>query len=95
LYNPVQGGSYKGEDAKTLVFRKTEKELYAKVEPLHWASVKHCPDGSACSYAAPVRTMKLEKGTVVSFSVYRTVPFCHVSPFLSVGKRNRGVLFCL
>jgi hypothetical protein len=44
LYNPVQGGSYKGEDAKTLVFRKTEKELYAKVEPLHWASAKRCPE---------------------------------------------------
>ncbi len=43
-YNPVQGGSYKGEDAKTLEFRKTEKELYAKVEPLHWATAKPCPE---------------------------------------------------
>ena len=43
-YNPVQGGSYKGEDAKTLEFRQTEKELYAKVEPLHWASAKPCPE---------------------------------------------------
>jgi hypothetical protein len=44
VYNPVQGGSYKGEDAKTLEFRKTEKELYAKVEPLHWANAKTCPE---------------------------------------------------
>ncbi len=43
-YNPVQGGSYKGEDAKTLDFRKTSSELYAKVEPLHWASAKPCPE---------------------------------------------------
>lgn len=43
-YNPVQGGSYKGEDAKTLEFRSTEKELYAKVEPLHWANAKTCPE---------------------------------------------------
>ena len=43
-YNPVQGGSYKGEDAKTLEFRKTERELYAKIEPLHWASAKACPE---------------------------------------------------
>lgn len=43
-YNPVQGGSYKGEDAKTLEFRRTENELYAKVEPLHWASAKRCPE---------------------------------------------------
>ena len=43
-YNPVQGGSYKGEDSKTLEFRKTEKELYAKIEPLHWASAKPCSE---------------------------------------------------
>lgn len=44
VYNPVQGGSYKGEAAKTLEFKITEKELYAKVEPLHWASAKKCPE---------------------------------------------------
>ena len=43
-YNPVQGGSYKGEDAKTLEFRNTAKELYARIEPLHWASAKRCPE---------------------------------------------------
>lgn len=43
-YNPVQGGSYKGEDAKTLDFRLTQKELYAKVEPLRWANAKPCPE---------------------------------------------------
>lgn len=44
VYNPVQGGSYKGEDAKTLEFRKTAKELFAKVEPLHWANANRCPE---------------------------------------------------
>jgi hypothetical protein len=44
VYNPVQGGSYKGENAKTLEFRKTEKELFAKVEPLHWANAQKCPE---------------------------------------------------
>ncbi len=43
-YNPVQGGSYKGEDAKTLDFKKTDKSIYAKIEPLHWASAKVCPE---------------------------------------------------
>lgn len=43
-YNPVQGGSYKGEDAKTLDFKLTEKELFAKIEPLHWANAKTCPE---------------------------------------------------
>ena len=45
-YNPVQGGSYKGEDSKTLEFRKSDKELYAKIEPLHWASAKPCPEAT-------------------------------------------------
>ena len=45
-YNPVQGGSYKGENAKTLEFRKAANELYAKVEPLHWASAKPCPEAT-------------------------------------------------
>ncbi|MFZ9936500.1 MAG: hypothetical protein ACO3JG_05510 [Luteolibacter sp.] len=44
VYNPVQGGSYKGEDARTLEFRKSRNELYARVEPLHWASAKPCPE---------------------------------------------------
>ncbi len=43
-YNPVQGGSYKGEDATTLDFKKTASQLYAKVEPLHWANAKRCPE---------------------------------------------------
>jgi hypothetical protein len=43
-YNPVQGGSYKGEDAKTLDFKLTDKELFAKIEPLHWANAKTCPE---------------------------------------------------
>jgi hypothetical protein len=43
-YNPVQGGSYKGEDATTLAFTRSETELYAKVEPLHWASAAKCPE---------------------------------------------------
>lgn len=44
VYNPVQGGSYKGENAKTLEFRQTDKEIHAKVEPLHWANAKACPE---------------------------------------------------
>jgi len=44
VYNPVQGGSYKGEKAKTLEFRKSANELYAKVEPLHWANARRCPE---------------------------------------------------
>lgn len=44
VYNPVQGGSYKGEDARTLEFRQSANELYAKVEPLRWAGAQRCPE---------------------------------------------------
>lgn len=44
VYNPVQGGSYKGEDAKTLEFEMSKESLYAKVEPLHWANANKCPE---------------------------------------------------
>jgi len=44
VYNPVQGGSYKGENAKTLAFENTEKALHAKVEPLRWANAQACPE---------------------------------------------------
>ena len=44
VYNPVQGGSYKGEDAKTLDFKATKTQLYAKIEPLRWASAQACPE---------------------------------------------------
>lgn len=44
VYNPVQGGSYKGEDAKTLDFKKTINSIYAQVEPLRWASAQRCPE---------------------------------------------------
>ena len=43
-YNPVQGGSYKGEDSKTLEFSETANELHAKIQPLHWATAKPCPE---------------------------------------------------
>jgi len=46
VYNPVQGGSYRGENAETLEFKSTAGQLYAKVEPLHWASAKPCPEAS-------------------------------------------------
>jgi hypothetical protein len=42
-YNPVQGGSYEGEDVKTLEFLEMAKELYVQVEPFHWASIQRCP----------------------------------------------------
>ena len=38
-YNPVQRGRWRGEDARILAFRiDADNGLYAKVEPVHWAS---------------------------------------------------------
>jgi len=43
-YNPVQGGSYQRQSATTLAFNKTDEQIYTKVEPLHWANGKKCPE---------------------------------------------------
>lgn len=37
-YNPVQGGSWKNEPAVVLESREEKNELYAKVQPRHWAT---------------------------------------------------------
>jgi hypothetical protein len=37
-YNPVQGGSWKNEPAVVLESREEKDELYAKVQPRHWAT---------------------------------------------------------
>ena len=45
-YNPIQGGSWLGKDARVLEFRthQDNANLYAKVEPRHWADGKPCPE---------------------------------------------------
>jgi len=62
VYNPVQGGSYMGEDAKTLEFTKTANELFAKVEPLHWANADRCPEAimkEQISLEGPIATIRM------------------------------------
>jgi len=44
-YNPIQGGSWRGKDARVLEFSiDADSGLYAKVEPRHWANGKPCPE---------------------------------------------------
>jgi hypothetical protein len=44
-YNPIQGGSWRGKDARVLKFSIDAKTgLYAKIQPRHWASGKPCPE---------------------------------------------------
>ncbi|MDG2221732.1 MAG: hypothetical protein P8L85_10140 [Rubripirellula sp.] len=44
-YNPIQGGSWRGKDARVLDFSiDVDSGLYAKVEPRHWANGKACPE---------------------------------------------------
>lgn len=37
-WNPVQGGDYKGRPAKVLEHKSSEKSLYVKSVPVHWAT---------------------------------------------------------
>jgi len=46
VYNPVQGGNWKGKKSRLLEFIKDEKKqtISARVEPLSWASGVACPE---------------------------------------------------
>jgi hypothetical protein len=43
-YNPVQGGSWDGRQARTLEFKKSKDSLYAKIEPRNWGGGQPCPE---------------------------------------------------
>jgi len=43
-WNPVQGGGWRGEPARTLAFTNTPTTLYAKTRPKHWATGVDLPD---------------------------------------------------
>lgn len=42
-WNPVQGGGWRGEPARTLAFTNTATTLYAKTLPKHWATGADLP----------------------------------------------------
>lgn len=42
-WNPVQGGGWRGEPARTLAFTNTATTLYAKTLPKHWATGADVP----------------------------------------------------
>ncbi len=46
VYNPVQGGEWKGQPSKLLEFQKDDNgsSVRVKVEPLSWASGVRCPE---------------------------------------------------
>ncbi len=99
-YNPVQGGSYKGENAKTLEFRKTTKKLYAKVEPLHWASANPCPGAIMqewISLVGPVAKIRMRMdytGESQTNTPHQEMPAMFVDfalPFLIFEKDNKLV----
>jgi hypothetical protein len=43
-YNAVQGGSWKNEPAVVIEFREEHDNLYAKVQPRHWATGELLPE---------------------------------------------------
>jgi len=45
-YNPVQGGSWKGDASQILEFRKhnLEQTIFSRVQPRHWATGVACPE---------------------------------------------------
>ncbi|MBT7255157.1 MAG: sulfatase-like hydrolase/transferase, partial [Planctomycetaceae bacterium] len=45
-YNPVQGGSWKGDSSQILEFHKhnLEQTIFSRVQPQHWATGATCPE---------------------------------------------------
>jgi hypothetical protein len=43
-WNPVQGGGWRGQPARTVAFTNTATTLYAKTLPKHWATGADLPD---------------------------------------------------
>jgi hypothetical protein len=43
-WNPVQGGGWRGEPARTLAFTNTATTLYARTQPKHWATGADLPE---------------------------------------------------
>ncbi|PAW84281.1 MAG: hypothetical protein B9S33_12090 [Pedosphaera sp. Tous-C6FEB] len=43
-WNPVQGGGWRGEPARTLAFTNTATSLYARTLPKHWATGVDLPE---------------------------------------------------
>jgi len=45
-YNPVQGGSWKGDVSRILEFHKNEQQqtIFSRVQPRHWATGVACPE---------------------------------------------------
>ncbi|MCM8534572.1 MAG: hypothetical protein NE334_01410 [Lentisphaeraceae bacterium] len=44
VWNPVQGGHYKGDGAKVLEYKKSADAIYVKSTPVHWASGEDLTD---------------------------------------------------
>jgi hypothetical protein len=44
VYNPIQGGSWKRVPSRIHEFKSSSDDLYAKIEPRHWASGELCPE---------------------------------------------------
>jgi len=55
-YNPVQGGSWKGDSSQILEFHKhnLEQTIFSRVQPRHWAT------GAACPEAVMQQTISLD-----------------------------------
>lgn len=89
-YNPIQGGSWRGKDARVLEFRihQDNANLYAKVEPRHWADGKPCPEAvmeqwiSLKGAVAHVRSKMTYKGKDHHMARHQEMPAVFVDAVL-------------
>jgi hypothetical protein len=99
-YNPVQGGSYEGKSAKTLDYKQEANSLYAKIEPLHWATGVACPEATMEEWislegnVAKIRMRMHYTGVTHEGKRHQEMPAMFVDyalPFLYFEKENKLV----
>lgn len=85
-YNPVQGGDYRGSAAKVIDFRASEKEIYSKTVPRHWATGKlleECVMEQTVELVGPIVRIRYAfeyKGDKVHAARHQETPAVFVEP---------------
>lgn len=85
-YNPVQGGDYRGKAAKVIDFQASDKEIYAKTIPRHWANgtlLEECVMEQTVDLIGPLVRIRYSfeyKGEKVHAARHQETPAVFVNP---------------
>ncbi|XZE44456.1 hypothetical protein SH467x_004065 [Pirellulaceae bacterium SH467] len=85
-FNPVQGGDYRGTASNVLEFRTTDREIYTKTAPRHWATgelLEECMMEQTIQLEGPIVRILFAfeyKGETVHAARHQETPAVFVEP---------------